>query len=140
MRDLRAFVAGMVVAVVIGMAAVTAGQLPQPGVSPARFFVQNRTRAEAVPVTLVAVDREQPAPVLTVQAERLPPVDLTGATVLDIARAVRARQFWDYRELTGVTAADRQQALINAGAEGWEAVSMVTEPDGRLRVLMKRPR
>jgi hypothetical protein len=131
---------------IAGSAALLAArQQATPGMSPARFWINNRTREEAVAVSIANVDPK--APPVPVSVNGFAAVDFTDrakATLYDVhARAQTvelAHQRWEYRELTFASGDDRVAALNRAGADGWEATGMTAQADGRSTVLLKRPR
>ena len=136
----------LAVAAIGGSAAVmSARQQAMPGMSPARMWINNHTREEAVSVSLANVDPKTP-PV---------PVTLLGVAAVDFSdRAVgtlsqiqgrtqtttRLRQPWEYREVTPEPGQEMGAALNALGAEGWEAVGIMVNATNRKTVLLKRPR
>ena len=89
----------------------------RPGeMTQARVWVQNHTRAEAVPVTVEDVVRLDPS----------------------TAVAVR-RQAWEYRWMQVPRGSNPARTLNIAGLEGWEAVGMAEAGPGDVMVLLKRP-
>lgn len=131
---------------IAGSAALLAArQQASPGMSPARFWINNRTRAEAIPVNIANVDPD--APPVPVAVKGLAMVDFTDharSTLYDVQARTQAvemaHQQWEYRELPFAPGDDRVAALNRAGADGWEATGMTAQPDGRSTVLLKRPR
>ena len=124
---------------------LSARQQGQPGMSPARFWINNRTREEAIPVSIANVDPKAP-PV---------PVSVTGFAAMDFTdRAVgtlnqiqgrtqsttRSRQPWEYREVALEPNQEMGAALNALGADGWEAVGIMVNATNRKTVLLKRPR
>lgn len=132
--------------VLAGSAALLAArQQASPGMSPARFWINNRTREEAIPVSIANVDPG--APPVPVVVNGLALVDFTDrakATLYDVhvrpQTVELAHQRWEYRELAFAPGDDRVAALNRAGTDGWEATGMTAQPDGRSTVLLKRPR
>jgi hypothetical protein len=104
----------------------------RPGiVSQARVFIENRNRAEAVPVTVEDVTSERP---LSVRVE--------GPVAIAPSGAMQARalpQAWEYRTVSGKAAEDLVAALAEPGAQGWEAAGTFVPASGSLTVLLKRP-
>ena len=91
----------------------------RPGeMTQARVWVQNRTRAEAVPVTVEDVVRLEPSTA--------------------VQTTVR-RQAWEYRIMTVPRGVNPARNLNNAGLEGWEAVGIAEAGPGEVTVLLKRP-
>lgn len=103
----------------------SSGQVARPGtehpgeLTAGRMWIENRGIDEAIPVVLQEpIALAQPAPVQ--------------------ARVVQ--QPWEYR--TVVVGADQEMAevLTRAGADGWEAVSVLAPTTRGTPVLLKRPR
>jgi hypothetical protein len=127
------------VALVAAVLAGQAGQLinvPPPGgnepgkMTVARFYILNKDKSEAVPVTV-----HSSGEVLPVSVTAMPAVTIAGSASV-MARA--ARQTWEYRQITiGGDAADQLNA---AGLDGWEAVGSAAASAGRTTWLLKRPR
>jgi hypothetical protein len=103
----------------------------RPGiVSQARVFIENRNRAEAVPVTVEDFTSERP---LSVRVE--------GPVTIAPSSAMPARplpQAWEYRTVTVKTAEDLLAALAEPGTQGWEAAGTYVA-NGTHTVLLKRP-
>lgn len=129
-----------------GTAAVlSARQQASPGMSQARFWINNRAREDAIPVNLVNVHPESPSVPVAVKGSAL--VDFT-----DRARAVLAaihsepqtvvlqRPSWEYREMKFGAADDRVTALNQAGALGWEVAGVTANAGDTSTILLKRPR
>ncbi len=106
------------------VAAQSQAQAPsRPGeMTQARVWVENRSRAEAVPVLI--------------QNDAVP-VRVDPANPLI---AARARQAWEYRSVPLPADADPARALERAGTEGWEAVAVLPSSNGGATALLKRPR
>jgi len=105
---------------------VVAQDRAQPGQpTEQRVWIENRGEAQAVPVAW------GPAARVAVNG----PVTLDPSTVVG-SRA--ARQVWEYQTLAIPSTLDAS-ALKAAGADGWEAVGVLS-PAPNLVVLMKRPR
>jgi hypothetical protein len=111
------------------------GQQDRPGlISPAKVWVENRSRNEAVPVVIQDVTTSTP---IGVQVIGTPTVALGPAAIVQ-ARLIR--QAWEYRTIAIPVADDAARVLSAAGAEGWEATgAQLATPTGTLLVL-KRPR
>ena len=96
---------------------------PLPGqATQARVWIQNRTIAEAVPVT---VHNGADASPLRVQITGTPTVAIQR-DVDNVMRTRGARQAWEYRAITVAPGQDPVAALNGAGADGWEATGMTT--------------
>jgi hypothetical protein len=126
-------VAGLAAAGLWAGVDVLAGQENLPGMPTiARTFVLNRSAQEAIPVVLHAGVDVQPVSIVGAPEVRL----AAGTTVA--AQAVRQR--WEYRRVAFGTGEDPTSALNEAGADGWEAVGLVSAGTDRTTVLLKRPR
>ena len=118
-----------------GGAMLAAPGQDRPGViGQARVFVENRGRADAVPVVLQEVMTPSP---ISVQVAGTPTVALTPASVV---QARLARQQWEYRTVDLEREQDPAAALSRAGAEGWEATGIQLLNRAGAPVVMKRPR
>ena len=102
----------------------------------ARVWIQNRTIAEAVPVT---VHNGADASPLRVQITGTPTVAIQR-DVDNVMRTRGARQAWEYRAITVAPGQDPVAALNGAGADGWEATGMTTTARDATIVVMKRPK
>jgi hypothetical protein len=123
----------LVLAVTAGTSSQVRTDLPQniPGYpTVAQVRVVNGPADEAVPVAI------RPGAPLTVTVTSTPPVTFAAATVLATREA---RQQWEYRQLAVGTGQNVEAALNAAGAEGWEAIAVVS-PAGTTQWMMKRPR
>lgn len=103
------------------------GTLAQPAMSPARVWINNRTRDEAIPVNVVSGDPKEPLPVVVKGA-----VSVTGQVGV-------ARQAWEYRSVE-VSDQDPTRALNVYGNDGWEAVGATSQQGAKAIVLLKRPK
>ena len=103
------------------------GQMTQPNV-----FVQNRGRAEAVPVFLREAPLDTPL--------RVRVVNMQDPRVND--EAIHARlvpQSWDYQSIFLKDGQDPAAALLAPGVAGWETTGIaLVKPDG-VTLLLKRP-
>ena len=127
----------------VAIAAARSAMLAAPGQStarpgeilPARVWIENRNRNEAIPVSIEGLtDFAKP---LRVEVVGTPVVSLVPTTVVQ-ARFVR--QPWEHRTMTVAAGQDLTVALMQAGNDGWEAVSSQLSPSGAAIVLLKRPR
>jgi hypothetical protein len=122
-------------AAVVVAARVSAGQevTAAPGqMTRARVWVENRMRAEAIPVVVQDVVRG--APPLRVQLVDVPGQERNASVV-----AHAARQRWEYRSVVVPRGDDVAVALTGAGIDSWEAAGLTTAADGNVVVLLKRP-
>jgi hypothetical protein len=95
-------------------------------------WVENRGRAEAVPIVLQEVATTAP---VQVQVTGTPTVAIGSASLV---QSRRSRQQWEYRTISVPRGQDASAALNSAGMEGWE-VAGVQLPDqaGTVLVLMR---
>ena len=129
-------VSALGVVVLTGGAMLAApGQQDRPGlISPAKVWVENRGRNEALPVVIQDVTTATP---IGVQVIGTPTVAIAPSAVVQ-ARLIR--QAWDYRTIAIAPAEDAARVLSAAGADGWEATgAQLATPTGTTLVL-KRPR
>jgi hypothetical protein len=133
-------VAALLVAVAVAGAvgALAAQQDAEPGKpATARFYILNRTAAEAVPVTTVGTVAASVAASVAAPVA----IDLTPATVAALTALRDARPAWEYREIAVDQSFERGQivpALAAAGREGWEVCGVIALASGRQGVLLKR--
>jgi len=118
------------VLVLVAASAILAGQGERPGqIWPGKVWIQNRDRAEAIPVSI-----QDAAPV---QVTGMPTVAISPTTIVQ-TRLVR--QTWEYTLVTVQTGHDPLAVVSKAGQDGWEATGVqLPSPDGT-SLLMKRPR
>lgn len=100
----------------------------------AKVWVQNRGKAEAIPVAIEAMD---PAAPLSVQVIGVPIVTMSAATVV---QAKLLRQPWEYRIVAIAPGQDAANALASAGVDGWEATGVQLPAASGTSLLLKRPR
>ena len=108
-------------------------QTAQPGqMSPARVWIQNRGRGEAVPISLQESTLDTPL--------RVRVVNMQDPKINDEAIHARlVQQSWDYHTVVVKQGQDPVVALIGPGAQGWEATGVTfVKPDG-VMLLLKRP-
>ena len=107
----------------------------RPGqISPAKVWVENRGRGEAVPVVIHEVATTAP---IGVQVIGTPTVAIAPATVLQ-TRPVR--QAWDYRTIDLASGQDVATVLSRAGADGWETTGLQFANPAGTSVVLKRLR
>ena len=118
------------VLVLVVASAMLAGQGERPGqIWPGKVWIQNRDRAEAIPVSI-----QDAAPV---QVTGTPTVTIASTTIVQ-SRLVR--QAWEYTVVTVQTGRDPLAVVSKAGQDGWETTGVqFSAPDGT-SLLMKRPR
>ena len=98
------------------------------------MWIENRGRAEAVPIILQEVMTPTP---IGVQVTGTPTVALAPASAV---QARLARQQWEYRTVDLEREQDPAAALSKAGAEGWVATGIQLLNRSGAPVVMKRPR
>jgi hypothetical protein len=138
MKKIIATLLAIVAAGIGGVAILAArGQATaRPGeIAPARVWVENRKKEDAMPVTIFGLDQD--ARPLRVEVTTMPAVTVTPTTIVQ-TKAVR--QQWEHRSMTVAAGQDVGVSLTPAGNDGWEAVSAQTVPSGATVVLLKRPR
>ena len=108
----------------------------RPGeMTEAKVWIQNRTRADAVPVNLSVADIETPLRVLVSNAEANPHTVRVSGPV----RTQTMRQEWEY-ETVVIIPDSSLQPLKTLGAAGWETTGISwLSPQGTM-LLLKRPR
>ncbi len=127
------------------VALLSARQQATPGISPARFWINNRTREEAIPVTIANVDPKAPPVPVTVYGTAA--VDFTDRAVGALNQiqgrtqpTVGVRQPWEYREVSPEPGQEIGALLNPLGNDGWEAVGIMVNSTNRKTILLKRPR
>ena len=119
---------GLIGGVVLTGAAIAAQGTQQPGqVTQARVWIENRSKSEAIPVTLQEI---APDAALRVQVTN-------SATVVQ-SRA--ARQPWDYQQILVGPGQNAAALLTAAGADGWETTGVQLPATGGTLIVLKRPR
>jgi uncharacterized iron-regulated membrane protein len=92
----------------------------RPGeMTDAKVWIQNRSRAEAIPVDLRAAGMETPLRVFVSNAETNPHTVRVAGTV----RTQPLRQEWEY-ETVAIVPDSGLQALRSLGAAGWETTGV----------------
>jgi hypothetical protein len=123
----------------VGGAAIEATMTPasaqstaQPGqATQGRVWIQNRGRAEAVPVDLANANLERP---LHVQIANGDPNQQNPVIVRN------AREIWEYKSIL-VTADDAARGLNGESANGWETTGIAFgKPDGSAQLILRRLR
>ena len=122
-------------AIVTGGAAILAAPAQdRPGqVTPARVWIENRDRSQAIPVIIEGDSSDTP---LRVQVSGTSTVAISSSITLPV-RAVR--QGWEYLTLNVPTGQDPIGLLAPLGALGWEATGIQTTGQNGSVLLLKRP-
>jgi hypothetical protein len=114
--------------VLVAASALLAGQ-DRPGqLWPAKVWIQNRDRSEAVPVSI------QDVPL--VQVTGTPAVTITPTTIV---QSRLMRQVWEYSVVTVPAGRDPLATLSKAGQDGWETTGVQLPATNGTSLLMKRP-
>ena len=123
--------------VVGGSAMGAAPDQSRPGESTdAKVWIQNRGRAQAVPVELRDANLDAPLRVQAMNGEANPQsVRLTSAV-----RAQLLKQEWDYDVVVIVAGANAAQILKPLGLAGWETTGIAWMAAEQTTLLLKRPR
>lgn len=110
----------------------------RPGeMTDAKVWIQNRSRAEAIPVDLRAAGMEAPLRVQVANTDTNPHTVRVAGPV----RTQALRQEWEYETVVITAETNPLQALKSLGLAGWETTG-VTWPSGQgtPTLLLKRPR
>ena len=122
---------------IVGGSSIVAApaQTGQPGqMTQARVWVQNRGRAEAVPVELREVNLDTPLKVQVINGD-------PGFSRINPVQVAESRKMWDYETITLKPADDVAQAMSAKGTIGWETTGIAfVGADGATKLLLKRPR
>jgi hypothetical protein len=114
---------------IAGSALIAAQKYPGQSTD-ARVWIENRTKPEAIAVTLQDV---APDTVMTVHAASLPPVQIAGGVE-------RRRQRWEYAVVVVKPGQDIPAELNRAGADSWEAVGSPLQDSAGMTFVLKRPK
>lgn len=108
-------------------------QTATPGqMTPARVWIQNRGRGEAVPISLQEASLDAPL--------RVRVVNMQDPKVNDEAIHARlVQQSWDYHTITVKDGQDPVAALIGPGVAGWETTGVSFVKADGVMLLLKRP-
>ncbi len=101
-------------------------------IDPARVWIQNRSSAEAIPVTIETGSMGMPLPVQLVGA--------ASVTVSEMATLRQGRQAWEYQVVTAPTAQALVTVLNAAGRDGWDTTGIQLPGANGAAVILKRPR
>jgi hypothetical protein len=123
---------------VIGVALLAAPTQDYPGqMTQAKTLIQNRGRAEAIPVIVQNDEREPPQRVQVVNFPAQPP----DAIPLRVQVTNFPQQkVWEYRELTTPSGQSAINALNEAGKQGWELTGFSAPAPNGLLFILKRAR
>ena len=108
----------------------------QPGqMTQARVWVENRSRGEAVPISLQEAPLEAPLRVRVMNAQ-----GPSGADDPVNVRVVRPPRVWQYQTVIVKPDVNLATALSEAGAAGWETTGIALSSATGTTVLLKRLR
>jgi hypothetical protein len=135
LKSMAAVVTGALVMTGFALTASPEQQVTRtPGqMTEAHVWIDNRGRAEAIPVDLHDVHFDRPLRVQVINNE-----PQFGPTNPVQVRSVRV--LWDYRTLTVAPADTMADRLNPLGAIGWEAVNVLSQNAEGTTLLLKRQR
>jgi hypothetical protein len=124
-------------ALVAGSTMRAAPDQTRPGeMTEAKVWIQNRSRAEAIPVNLRNVELDAPLRVQVANGDANPhSVRMVGPT-----RVQLLKQEWEYDTLVIAAGASPVQALKSLGLAGWETTGVAWMAEEQTTLLLKRPR
>ena len=114
---------------------------PQPGtqqpgqMTQARVWIENRTREEAVPITIQGSALDTPLRVRVMNAQ-----NPSGADEPVIVRIARQPRVWQYQTIIVKPEVNLGTALTDAGAAGWETTGIWLAGAGGTTILLKKLR
>lgn len=109
----------------------------RPGeMTEAKVWIQNRSRAEAIPVDLRGVNLDAPLKVQVANGETNP----HSVRVAGPIRVQLLKQEWDYNTVVVLQDANPLDALQAPGLAGWETTGIAWPAAGGTKLLLKRPR
>lgn len=131
----RVLVAVLSISALSASAILAAPQVRPGEMTKALVWIENRSRAEAIPTTIQSMSED--AKPLRVEVNGTPAVALVPSTVV---QARLTRQAWEHRLVTIPSGEDLAASLAKTDGDGWEAVGFQMTPQGGTAVLLKRPR
>ena len=133
----------MCAAMVLAGSAMMAAPQKYPGQpTDARVWIENRTRPDAIAISL---QDAAPDAVLHVRVAGAPPLQIAGSAPntppVQVAGGVeRRRQRWEYQTLLIRPGQDIAAELNRAGSDNWEVTGSHTQDASGIMFVMKRPR
>jgi len=130
-------------AMVLAGSAIIAAPQKYPGQpTDARVWIENRTKPDAIAISL---QDAAPDAVLHVRVAAAPPLQLAGSapntpTVQVAGGFELRRQRWEYQTLLVHPGQDIAAELNRAGADNWEVTGSHTQDAKGIMFVMKRPR
>jgi len=125
-----------------GSAMIAAPQKYPGQPTDARVWIENRTKVEAIAVSVqdVAPDTQ-----MNVRVQSMPAVQVTGAGAntppVQVSGLVeQRRQRWEYETLLVRPGQDIARELNRAGGDNWEVTGSQTQNDTGMLFVLKRPR
>jgi hypothetical protein len=127
-------VAGVLIVAGTSILAAPEPEQQQPGqMTQARVWVQNRGRAETIPVDVREINLDAPMKVQVINGDpnfaRTNPVQVT-----------EIRKGWEYETITLQSPDDVVKVLTPKGVIGWETTGIAFVNPGGTTLLLKRPR
>ena len=113
-----------------GSAMIAAPQKYPGQPTDARVWIENRTKTEAIAVSVQDVT---PDAHMNVRVQSLPPVQISGGVE-------RKRQQWEYRTIVVRPGQDIAAELNRAGADNWEVAGSHPQNESGMLFVLKRPR
>ena len=113
-----------------GSAMIAAPQKYPGQPTDARVWIENRTKTEAIAVSL---QDATPDAQLNVRVQSLPPVQIGGGVE-------RKRQQWEYKTILVRPGQDIASELNRAGADNWEVAGSHPQNESGMLFVLKRPR
>jgi hypothetical protein len=112
-------------------ASMIAAPQKYPGQSTdARVWIENRTKMEAIAVSL---QDAAPDAFVGVRVQSMPPVQISGGVE-------RKRQQWEYRTIVVRPGQDIASELNRAGADNWEVTGSHPQNESGMLFVLKRPK
>jgi hypothetical protein len=124
-------IASATAAVLLAGSAMIAAPQKYPGQpTDARVWIENRTKTEAIAVSLQDVT---PDAQVNVRVQSLPPVQISSGIE-------RKRQQWEYKTILIRPGQDIASELNRAGADNWEVAGSQPQNNSGMLFVLKRPR
>ena len=125
-----------------GSAMIAAPQKYPGQPTDARVWIENRTKTEAIAVSVQDVT---PDSYMNVRVQSMPTVQVTGAGAntppVQVAGLVEnRRQRWEYETLLVRPGQDITRELNRAGGDNWEVTGSHAQNESGILFVLKRPR
>ena len=129
--------AAIAVMLVVGSTMRAAPDQTRPGeMTQGKVWIQNRGRAEAVPVELRDANLDAPLRVQAMNGDANP----QAVRVTSSVRAQLLKQEWEYDVVVIAATATAAQILKPLGLAGWETTGVAWVAGEQTTLLLKRPR